>query len=67
MRVSIETMLEEIKKKLQFVNAGVLQADNFSEERYDDLLEIFEMVRSKDSFTVREMEAIITELGKLRK
>jgi len=63
-KVSIETMVEEIRRKLQFVNGQAIKADSFSEEHYDDLSEIYEMIAAKESFSVSEIEAIVKELAK---
>mgnify|MGYP005759692967 CR=1 FL=1 len=66
-RENIEFMLEEIKRKLQIVNAGALKASSFETEKYEDLRDIYEHVMGKNSFSVSEMDAIVTELGRLRK
>ncbi|WP_100373235.1 DUF1128 domain-containing protein [Bacillus sp. FJAT-45037] len=66
-RENIEFMIEEIKGKLQIVNAGALKAQSFDTDQYEDLHEIYEMIMSKSSFSVSELDAIISELGKMRK
>ncbi|WP_096199143.1 DUF1128 domain-containing protein [Bacillus sp. FJAT-45350] len=64
---NMEFMIEEIKKKLQVVNSGVILAEYFTLENYEDIHDIYEMVNRKASVSVSEIEAIISELGKLRK
>ncbi len=65
---NIEFMIEEIKKKkLRMATGAALKASNFDEEKYEDLRDLYEMVRDKSSFSISEMEAITTELGRLRK
>ncbi|TWI55127.1 DUF1128 domain-containing protein [Halalkalibacter nanhaiisediminis] len=66
-RENIEFMLEEIKKKLQIVNAGALNSKSFDTDQYEDLRDIYEMIKKKNSFSVSELDAIVSELGRLRK
>ncbi|MFK3939707.1 DUF1128 domain-containing protein [Alkalihalobacillus sp. NPDC078783] len=60
-------MLKEIENKLQTVNAGALNAEKFNASSYEDIRDIFEWVQKQRSVSVREMEAIVSELGQLRK
>lgn len=64
---NIEYMVEGIKEKLRLMNFGVINADSFDEEAYEDLKDLYEMVQKKTSFSPSEMQAITEELGKLRK
>ncbi|MFC0473141.1 DUF1128 domain-containing protein [Halalkalibacter kiskunsagensis] len=66
-RDNIEFMLDEIKNKLQIVNAAALNSKSFDTDQYEDLRDIYEMIQKKSSFSVSELDAIVTELGKLRK
>lgn len=66
-RENIEFMLDEIKRKLQIVNAGALNSKSFDTDQYEDLRDIYEMIARKQSFSVSELDAIVTELGRLRK
>jgi uncharacterized protein YfkK (UPF0435 family) len=66
-RDNIEYMLEAIKSKLQIVNAAALNSKSFDTDQYEDLRDIYEMIQRKSSFSVSELDAIVTELGKLRK
>ena len=66
-RDNIEFMIEGIKDKLQIVNAGALNAKSFDTEQYEDLRDIYEMIQKKQSFSVSELDAIVSELGRLRK
>lgn len=63
---NIAYMVDRIKSKLRMATGSVMQPSSFRLDRYDDLREIYEMVASKDRFSIREMEAIVTELGRLR-
>ncbi len=66
-RENIEFMLERIKDKLQIVNASALNAKSFYTDNYEDLRDIYELVNRKQSFSVSELDAIVSELGRLRK
>lgn len=60
-------MIEQIKEKLRMVNVDAMQSDKFDERKYEDLQYLYEMVMKRDSFSPSEMEAIVAELGTLRK
>lgn len=60
-------MIDQMKEKLRMVNVDAMKSENFSNENYEDLLYLFEMVMKRDSFSPSEMQAIVAELGSLRK
>lgn len=60
-------MIEQMKEKLRMVNVDAMQADAFDEEKYEDLQYLYEMVMKRNSFSPSEMNAIVAELGELRK
>lgn len=60
-------MIEQIKEKLRMVNVDAMKSEHFSEEQYEDLLFLYEMVMKRDCFSPNEMQAIVDELGALRK
>lgn len=64
---NVEYMIEQIKEKLRMVNADAMKSEHFTEEHYEDLLDLYEMVMKRDSFSPSEMQAIVSELGSLRK
>ena len=64
---NIQFILDKIKDKLQVVNGGALLPENFDINKYENLLDLFYMIDKKTSFSVSEIEAIIKELGSLRK
>ncbi|BAB06207.1 DUF1128 domain-containing protein [Halalkalibacterium halodurans] len=66
-RENVVFMIEEIKKKLQVVNGSVLNPDSVDMSRYEDLRDIYDMIKKKNNFSVSEMDAIAVELGRLRK
>ena len=60
-------MIEQMKDKLRMVNVDAMKPEHFSEENYEDLLYLYEMVMKRDSFSPSEMQAIVAELGSFRK
>ncbi len=62
-----EYMVEEIKKRLRVATGAAIKATHINEEVYEDLKDIYEMVISKERFSISEIEAIVSELGRLRK
>lgn len=64
---NVEFMIEEIKGKLKVLNFGAIRPTHFDENMYEELKEIYELVMKKNSFSPNEMQAIVEELGSLRK
>ncbi|RED56745.1 DUF1128 domain-containing protein [Cohnella lupini] len=63
---NVEYMIEAIKTKLRMATGAAMQASSFTNEKYEDLKDIYDMVASKDRFSISEVEALVSELGKLR-
>ncbi|WP_172196973.1 MULTISPECIES: DUF1128 domain-containing protein [Saccharibacillus] len=64
---NVEYMIESIKNKLRMASGAAMQASSFSVERYEDILDIYELVVSKPSLSISEVEAVASELGRLRR
>lgn len=64
---NIAYMIDEIKTKLRVASGAAIKPEFFDESQYEDLRDIYELVDSKDRFSVSEIDAIVSELGKLRK
>lgn len=64
---NVEFMFEEIKKKLRMATGGSIKASNLKQDAYEDLKDLYDMVISKEKFSISEIDAITSELGKLRK
>jgi uncharacterized protein YfkK (UPF0435 family) len=64
---NIDYMINAIKDRLHLVNEGVIRSENYAIEQYEDIRDIYEYVTSKNSISVNEMEAVLGELGNLRK
>lgn len=63
---NVEYMIEGIKTKLRMATGAAMQASSFSIARYEDIKDIYDMISSKDRFSISEVEALVSELGKLR-
>lgn len=64
---NIEHIVNTLTRHLTLVNASLIQPDHFGVEQYEDLLDIYYMVTKKGKLTLSELDAVLTELGKLRK
>lgn len=64
---NVEFMIEKIKEKLKVLNLGAIKPSHFDENMYEELKDIYELVMKKNSFSPNEMQAIVEELGSLRK
>ncbi|MCM3732199.1 DUF1128 domain-containing protein [Fictibacillus nanhaiensis] len=60
-------MIEGLKKKLQLVNSGLIQPEDYELNKYDDIKELYDMVMKMPSFSIRDMEGIVEELASLKK
>jgi uncharacterized protein YfkK (UPF0435 family) len=66
-RENIELMITQIKEKLNVANSGAMRPESFDTDNYQDLVDIYEMIMKKTSFSISEIDAIVSELGNLRK
>ncbi|ADU92916.1 DUF1128 domain-containing protein [Geobacillus sp. Y412MC52] len=64
---NVAYMIEQLKQKLKVLNWDAIKPSHFSEEWYDELRDIYEMVMKRETFSPNEMQAIVEELGSLRK
>jgi uncharacterized protein YfkK (UPF0435 family) len=64
---NVEYMIEKIKEKLKVLNFGAIKPSHFDEEMYEELKDIYELVMKKPTFSPNEMQAIVEELGSLKK
>lgn len=63
----IAFMIDAIKNKLRVASGAAIRPEHFDDEKYEDLRDIYDLVISKSAFSVSEIDAIVTELGRLRK
>ncbi|MCE5171928.1 DUF1128 domain-containing protein [Paenibacillus profundus] len=66
-QASVEQMIDTIKDRLKMATAAAMQSSAFSVEQYDDIKDIYDIVISKPSFSISEVEALVSELGRLRR
>lgn len=64
---NIAFMINEMKKKLTVANASILNPDNIDTDKYEDLLDLYSFVAGQKRFSISEMDAVVSELGQLRK
>lgn len=63
---NVEYMIEAIKTKLRMATGAAMSASAFNVDRYEDILEVYEIVMSKERLSISEVEALAKELGQLR-
>ncbi|MFD2638244.1 DUF1128 domain-containing protein [Piscibacillus salipiscarius] len=63
---NLKYIIEDLSKKLQVLNPTIMDSDNFSLKDYDEIKQLYDMVKSKDQVSVPEIHAIIDELKRLR-
>ncbi|MFD2114843.1 DUF1128 domain-containing protein [Paenibacillus yanchengensis] len=64
---NVAYMIETIKTKLRMASGAAMQPTNFDQDKYEDLKDIYDIIASKDKFSISEVEALVSELGRLRK
>jgi uncharacterized protein YfkK (UPF0435 family) len=64
---NVDYMYEQITRKLRMATGGSIKAGSMKQEAYEDLKDLYDIVMSKNSFSISEIDAITSELGKLRK
>lgn len=64
---NVEFMIDVIKTKLKMASAAAMQSSSFDLAKYEDIKELYDIVDSKDKFSISEVEALVSELGRLRK
>jgi uncharacterized protein YfkK (UPF0435 family) len=64
---NIEYIVNAMAKQLAVVNASILNPKHYGTESYEDLLDIYYMITKKKKLTLSELDAVLSELGKLRK
>jgi uncharacterized protein YfkK (UPF0435 family) len=61
-------LVNEIKNGLKVVNTAIFSPEDFSLDVYEDLLDLYEMIRKKEGrLTMMEIEGVLEELRELRK
>ncbi|MWV47310.1 DUF1128 family protein [Paenibacillus sp. HJL G12] len=63
---NIEYMIEQIKTKLRMASGAAMNASAFSVDQYEDIRDVYELVMNKSNLSISEVEALVSELGRLR-
>lgn len=64
---NIEYMVDEMKKKLKMATVSAIKPSHFGIEQYEDIKYMYDMIMNKPNFSINEMEAIVHELGQMKK
>ncbi|OWA33076.1 hypothetical protein B9G55_23245 [Saccharibacillus sp. O16] len=64
---NVEYMIEAIKNKLRMASGAAMQPSSFSVDQYDDIFDVYDLVLNKPSLSISEVEAVASELGRLRR
>ncbi len=64
---AIDYMLETVKNKLRVANNAVINPEHYSLDHFEDIHFIYELVNNKNQFSISEVEAIVAELGNIKK
>lgn len=64
---NLQYMIEGIIGKLKMATISAMKPTFFHLDDYEAVKDIYDLVMSKDRFSITEMEAIVSELGKLRR
>lgn len=63
---NMKYLIESLTKDLQVLNPTIMKPENFDLKNYDEIKDLYEMVKSKSQVSVSEIHAIIDELKRLR-
>ena len=64
---TVQKMVDEIKEKLNMATGAAIKSDYFNKEHYEQIKEIYDMIKGRPTFSISEMEAIVSELGRIKK
>lgn len=60
-------MLNKIEERLNVVNKGLFDPEDYSDDYLEEITEFYKMVTARGEISARDQSAIIEELSKLRK
>ncbi|WP_236838846.1 DUF1128 domain-containing protein [Caldalkalibacillus salinus] len=64
---NVAFIIDQMNKKLQVVNTGMIRSEDIDLSRYEDLLDLYDYIMTKDNYSTSETQMIVSELGQLRK
>ena len=65
--MTIEEIVEQIKENLNLVNAGVINPEDFDENKKADLEDVMNFTKSRNNLSPNEREAVLQQLRELKK
>ncbi|MBD2844903.1 DUF1128 domain-containing protein [Paenibacillus sp. IB182496] len=65
-RENLEYMIDSIKTKLRMASGAAMQPSHFQLDQYEDVKDLYDHVAGKQNFSISEVEALVSELGRLR-
>ncbi|SDJ02509.1 DUF1128 domain-containing protein [Salimicrobium halophilum] len=66
-RDNLNTLIETLADRLQVVNRGLLDPEDFDLDHYHDIKELYDIIEMKGQLSVSEIQAFVSELSKYRK
>lgn len=64
---NLKILLDELADRLNVVNRGLLDAEDYDLNKYDDLKLMYDIVKKKGKLSTLETQAFVEELGSIRK
>ncbi|MBR7552852.1 DUF1128 domain-containing protein [Allobacillus sp. GCM10007491] len=64
---NLEFIINDLSEELQIINRSVVKPENFDLANYQEIKDLYDMVKAKRQVSVSEIHAIIDELKKYRK
>lgn len=64
---NLKFMLDELADQLGVVNREVMDADDYDLDKYEEIKDMYEMVKQKGQLSPSETQAFIAELRSVRK
>lgn len=64
---NMKILLDELAERLHVVNRGLMDAEDYDLDKYDDLKFMYDMVVKKGQLSASETQAFIEELAAVRK
>jgi uncharacterized protein YfkK (UPF0435 family) len=62
-----EYIIEWIKKKVNLVNTGIINSNSIDLAHYENLLDLYDVMRKKERLSMGELDAVLLELAQMRK
>lgn len=63
---NLKILLDELADRLNVVNRGLLDAEDYDINKYDDLKLMYDIIKKKGQLSTLETQAFVEELGSIR-